>query len=91
VEVTITLRHDPGSVRIARAGAGALCDGGPERVRDAQLLVSELVTNAIEHGKPDDARAEAGVAAELGWARRAADVADLGGDREGQDPADSRR
>jgi hypothetical protein len=36
------------------------------------------------------AGAEAAVAGELAWRREAADVADLGGDRVGEDPADPR-
>ncbi len=46
----LELAHDPDSPAAARRALGDLADHlPPRRLQDAQLLVSELVTNAIRH------------------------------------------
>jgi len=44
-----TLAPQPASIREARDRVGATLDGDPRR-EDVELVVSELVTNAIKHG-----------------------------------------
>lgn len=50
----ITLAGRPESVRLARRAVRILLDGfaPAETIADAQLVVSELATNALEHGAP---------------------------------------
>jgi anti-sigma regulatory factor (Ser/Thr protein kinase) len=51
--VLIELPPTPDAVALARRFVSEHGDGlDPELVEDAELLVSELVTNAIKHGKP---------------------------------------
>ena len=51
----VELAHDPDSPAAARRALGDLADHLPRRrLQDAQLLVSELVTNAIRHAGLDD-------------------------------------
>ena len=51
----IDLGYDPDSPAAARRALGDLADHLPRRrLQDAQLLVSELVTNAIRHAGLDD-------------------------------------
>ena len=46
----MALARDPDSAAEARRALGAVCDHlSQRRLEDAQLLVSELVTNAIRH------------------------------------------
>jgi anti-sigma regulatory factor (Ser/Thr protein kinase) len=48
----LTLEPLASQVRVARRHVTAACEGlTSELVHDAQLLVSELVSNAIQHGK----------------------------------------
>jgi len=55
VRYRIDLGHDPDSPAAARRALGDLADHLPRRrLQDAQLLVSELVTNAIRHAGLDD-------------------------------------
>jgi anti-sigma regulatory factor (Ser/Thr protein kinase) len=50
VKYRVDLAHDPDSPAEARRALGELADHlPPRRLEDAQLLVSELVTNAIRH------------------------------------------
>ncbi|MEZ0292417.1 MAG: ATP-binding protein [Solirubrobacteraceae bacterium] len=51
----VELAHDPDSPAAARRALGDLADHLPRRrLQDAELLVSELVTNAIRHAGLDD-------------------------------------
>jgi anti-sigma regulatory factor (Ser/Thr protein kinase) len=51
---TIPLPADADAPRIAREFVSANGTGlSPETVDDALVLVSELVTNALQHGRPD--------------------------------------
>ncbi len=51
----VDLAHDPDSPAAARRALGDLADHLPRRrLQDAELLVSELVTNAIRHAGLDD-------------------------------------
>ncbi|HVF18700.1 MAG TPA: ATP-binding protein [Mycobacteriales bacterium] len=49
------LPHEPASAGIARARVRAELGGWgtSERVEDAMLLVTELIANAVIHGKPE--------------------------------------
>lgn len=50
---TTTLQHDLSSVRTARRFVShRLLSHEPELVGDVELMVSELVTNAIKHSQP---------------------------------------
>lgn len=50
MRIRLDLAHDPDSPAEARRALGELADHLPRRrMQDAQLLVSELVTNAIRH------------------------------------------
>jgi anti-sigma regulatory factor (Ser/Thr protein kinase) len=54
---TVRLSPEPEAVASARAAARDVTEGAPEETRDAvQLVVSELVTNAVKHAglQPDD-------------------------------------
>jgi anti-sigma regulatory factor (Ser/Thr protein kinase) len=57
VKYQVELARDPDSAAEARRALGEVSDHlSPRRLEDAQLLVSELVTNAIRHaGLADDA------------------------------------
>ncbi len=51
----VALAPDPDSAAHARHAVGEVSDHlSPRRLEDAQLLVSELVTNAIRHAGLDD-------------------------------------
>lgn len=51
----VSLARDPDSAAEARRALGEVSDHvSPRRLEDAQLLVSELVTNAIRHAGLDD-------------------------------------
>jgi anti-sigma regulatory factor (Ser/Thr protein kinase) len=51
---TILLPADPSAAAIARQFVDDNRDHiRPEMIDDAQLLVSEIVTNAVRHGRPD--------------------------------------
>ncbi len=51
----VDLTRDPDSASEARRALGEVSDHlSPRRLEDAQLLVSELVTNAIRHADLDD-------------------------------------
>lgn len=51
--VLLELPPHPVAIQIARTFVADHCSTfAPELVEDAELLVSELVTNAITHGKP---------------------------------------
>ena len=51
----VVLARDPDSPAEARRALGEVSDHlSPRRLEDAQLLVSELVTNAIRHAGLDD-------------------------------------
>ena len=52
----VDLSRDPDSAAEARRALGEVSDHlSPRRLEDAQLLVSELVTNAIRHAGLDEA------------------------------------
>ena len=52
----VDLARDPDSAAEARRALGEVSDHlSPRRLEDAQLLVSELVTNAIRHAGLDEA------------------------------------
>lgn len=54
VTVTISLPPDPTAAAIARQFVADNRDHiQPALIEDAQLLVSEIVTNAVRHGRPD--------------------------------------
>src|SRR5436190_5718964 len=92
---------DLGAAVAAVAGAHALADGGVVGVAGgavrgfdqcpAQVVGAVLAQRAaaVAFAGLVDAGAEAGVAGQLARAGEAADVADLGGDRERQRPADA--
>src|SRR5918995_2553509 len=79
-------------IAVAVDGRGAGVGGGLDE-RPAQVPGSLLRERAaqVALARLVDARAEAAVAGQLAWARKAADVAALGGDRVGEHPADPRR
>ena len=53
-EIMLALPSDAGAPALARAYLAEHADGLPdELIDDALLLVSELVTNAVQHGRPD--------------------------------------
>jgi serine/threonine-protein kinase RsbW len=55
VRYEVDLSRDPDSAAEARRALGEVSDHlTPRRLEDAQLLVSELVTNAIRHAGLDD-------------------------------------
>jgi anti-sigma regulatory factor (Ser/Thr protein kinase) len=57
VTIDLQLDNNPDAASLARRALDGLTDEVPERrVRDAQLLVSELVTNAVRHAglRPGD-------------------------------------
>jgi anti-sigma regulatory factor (Ser/Thr protein kinase) len=55
VRYEVDLARDPDSPAEARRALGEVSDHlSPRRLEDAQLLVSELVTNAIRHAGLDD-------------------------------------
>jgi anti-sigma regulatory factor (Ser/Thr protein kinase) len=55
VRYEVELARDPDSPAEARRALGEVSDHlSPRRLEDAQLLVSELVTNAIRHAGLDD-------------------------------------
>jgi hypothetical protein len=78
-------------VALAVGGVGAGMDGGLDE-RPPQVLRPLFGERAASIGlaRLVDARAEAGVAGELARRVEAGDVAELGGDRVGEYPADSR-
>ena len=51
--LTITLPRHPGSPRVARAALRPLVPRLGARADDVTLLVSEVLTNAVEHGSGD--------------------------------------
>jgi anti-sigma regulatory factor (Ser/Thr protein kinase) len=56
VRYEVALARDPDSAAEARRALGEVSDQlSPRRLEDAQLLVSELVTNAIRHAGLDEA------------------------------------
>jgi len=56
VRYEVDLARDPDSAAEARRALGEVSDHlSPRRLEDAQLLVSELVTNAIRHAGLDEA------------------------------------
>jgi anti-sigma regulatory factor (Ser/Thr protein kinase) len=56
VRYEVDLARDPDSAAEARRALGEVSDHlTPRRLEDAQLLVSELVTNAIRHAGLDEA------------------------------------
>ena len=58
-----SLDSAPRSVRAARRMLEEVCDGlSTDRLDDARLIVSELVTNAVLHGEQDG-----GVGVSLAW------------------------
>lgn len=52
--VDVRLRPDASSLAFARAAVRDVCDDrcAPDRIVDAELVVTELVSNAIRHGLP---------------------------------------
>ena len=53
VAVTLTLPRDPSAPAAARRAVKSHCDGllQPERLGDLQLVLTELVSNALVHGR----------------------------------------
>jgi hypothetical protein len=82
------LLAEPALVALVALGVGGVAQGVHARpAQTARAVLGKGAAAVLLTGLADPG-AEAGVAGRLGRAPKAADVADLGGDRVGEDPAD---